>query len=143
MPPDPPEAPPPPGRLVLVAEDEALIAMDLEARLRRHGWRVLGPAATVAAALRLLDGGGEVPDVALLDVNLRGEMVTPVAERLRALGVPFVAASAYDDDRLAALGLGGAPAVGKPARERVLLAALERAAAPAPTRPPGAPPRAL
>ena len=48
--------PPPDGRLVLVVEDEFLIALDLEQLLRRHGWRVLGPAATVAAALRLLAG---------------------------------------------------------------------------------------
>ena len=129
MPPDETRAPPP-GRLVLVVEDEALIAMDLEARLERRGWQVLGPAATVAWALLLLDGGGEMPAVALLDANLRGEMVTPVAERLRALGVPFVVASAYDGARLAALGLGGAPAVGKPSRERALLAALARAAGP-------------
>jgi DNA-binding response OmpR family regulator len=122
--------PPSRGRLVLVVEDEALLALDLEARLGRHGWRVLGPAATVAQALRLLEGGGPLPDVALLDANLRGEMATPVAERLRALGVPFVVASAYDGARLAALGLGGAPAVGKPSRERALLAALARAAGP-------------
>jgi DNA-binding response OmpR family regulator len=103
--------------------------MDLKVRLERHGWRVLGPAATVAGTLRLLeDGGGPLPDVALLDVNLRGEMVTPVAERLRVLGVPFVLASAYDDAaRLAALGLSGAPNMGKPAGERVLLAALAKA----------------
>jgi two-component system, response regulator PdtaR len=87
---------------------------------------VLGPAATVAEALRLLEGG-EVPDVALLDVNLRGEMVTPVAGRLRALGVPFVLASAYDRPELAAAGLAGAPNVGKPASDGRLLAALARA----------------
>ena len=126
--PEPPPHGPPP--LVLVVEDEFLIATDLEHMLGRHGWRVLGPAATVAEALRLLDGGapGAVPGVALLDVNLRGEAVTPVAERLRALGVPFVLASAYDGDRLAALGLGGAPNVGKPADDRRLLAALAEAA---------------
>jgi DNA-binding response OmpR family regulator len=126
-PPGPTPDPPSRGPLVLVVEDEALIALDLELLLGRHGWRVLGPAATVAQALRLLEGGGEVPAVALLDANLRGEPATPVAERLRALRVPFVVASAYDGARLAALGLGGAPAVGKPARERVLLAALARA----------------
>jgi DNA-binding response OmpR family regulator len=97
--------PPSRGRLVLVVEDEALIALDLEARLGRHGWRVLGPAATVAQALRLLEDGEVLPDVALLDVNLRGEAATAVAERLRALGVPFVVTSAYDGARLAALGL--------------------------------------
>jgi two-component system, response regulator PdtaR len=121
--------PPPDGRLVLVVEDEFLIALDLELLLRRHGWRVLGPAATVAAALRLLRGA--MPDVALLDVNLGGELVTPVAAELRARGVPFVLASAYD--RLGLLRdavLAAAPNVGKPTDERRLLAALARALAP-------------
>jgi two-component system, response regulator PdtaR len=120
--------PPPDGRLVLVVEDEFLIALDLEQLLRRHGWRVLGPAATVAAALRLLRGA--MPDVALLDVNLGGELVTPVAAELRARGVPFVLASAYD--RLGLLRdavLAAAPNVGKPTDERRLLAALARALA--------------
>ena len=71
-----PGSPPPAGRLVLVVEDEFLIALDLEQLLlRRHGWRVLGPAATVAEALWLLQGA--TPDVASLDINLRGELVTP------------------------------------------------------------------
>ena len=42
-----PERELPLGLMVLVVEDEFLIAMDLEAMLREHGWRVLGPAATV------------------------------------------------------------------------------------------------
>jgi CheY-like chemotaxis protein len=125
----PPGSPPPDGRLVLVVEDESLIAMDLELLLRRHGWRVLGPAATVAAALRLLRQG-DTPDVALLDVNLRGEPVTPVAEELRARGVPFVLASAYDRLGPAAAALAGALNVGKPTDERRLLAALAQAATP-------------
>ena len=124
-----PEPPPSPGRVVLVVEDEFLIAMDLELLLQRHGWRVLGPAATVAEALRLLRG--ETPDVALLDVNLRGEPVTPVAEELRARGVPFVLASAYDHHGLAAVtALAGVPNLGKPTDERRLLAALAQAVAP-------------
>ena len=121
--------PPPDGRLVLVVEDEFLIALDLEQLLRRHGWRVLGPAATVDQALRLLRDG-ETPDVALLDVNLGGEPVTPVAEELRARGVPFVLASAYQVPAQAAAALAGAPNVGKPTEERRLLLALTRAVAP-------------
>ena len=93
-----------------------------------HGFRVLGPATTVAAALRLLDGAA--PDVALLDVNLRGEPVTPVAEALRARGVPFVLVSAYDRAQLTAEVLAGAPNVGKPTNVRRLLAALARAVSP-------------
>ena len=121
-------APPPAGRLVLVVEDEFLIAMDLELLLLRHGWRVLGPAATVDQALRLLRGA--TPDVALLDVDLRGKPVAPVAAELRARGVPFVLASAYDGPGLREAVLAGAPAVGKPTDERRLLAALLQAVAP-------------
>ena len=118
--------PPPDGRVVLVVEDEFLIALDLEQLLRRHGWRVLGPAPTAGEALRLLDGGAR-PDVALLDVDLRGGTV---AARLRARGVPFVLASAYDRLGPAAAALAGALNVGKPTDERRLLAALAQAAAP-------------
>ena len=114
------------GLVVLVVEDEFLIAMDLEAMLKEHGWHLLGPAATVAKALALLEVG-KMPDVALLDVNLRGETVVPVAEVLRERGVPIVLASAYDHAASMADVLAGAPNVGKPARERHLLAALKRA----------------
>jgi DNA-binding response OmpR family regulator len=112
--------------MVLVVEDEALIALHLELILKRHGWRVLGPAASVAQALRLLDKS-ELPDVALLDVNLRGEPAAPVAEVLGAQGVPFVLASAYDRADQIAPVLAGAPNVGKPFDEGRLLAALAQA----------------
>ena len=114
------------GLVVLVVEDEFLIAMDLEAMLTEHGWRVLGPAATVSMALSLLEDG-EMPDVALLDVNLRGETVVPVAEVLRERGVPIVLASAYDHADSMADVLAGSPNIGKPTRERHLLATLKRA----------------
>ncbi len=120
--------PRPDRRLVLVVEDEFLIALDLELLLREHGWRVLGPAGTVAEALRLL--ADERPDVALLDLNLRGELVTPVAEELRARGVPFVLASAYDGHKLGVAALAKAPSIGKPTDERRLLAALRQAVTP-------------
>lgn len=107
--------------LILVVEDEMFIALDLAATLEDEGYRVLGPAATVADALDLL--GEQRPNAALLDVNLRGEMVTPVARLLRQMGVPFVLASAYartelpDDEALT-----GAPYLGKPAPPAQLLA---------------------
>lgn len=106
--------------LILVVEDEVIIAMDLRRRLEEHGFRVLGPAPTVAVALDLLEKAA--PDLALLDVNLRGQMVTPVADRLQARGVPFILASAYDDASLPAPVLVGAPHVGKPVNMRRLLA---------------------
>jgi two-component system, response regulator PdtaR len=64
--------------LVLVVEDEFFIAMDLEATLTKAGYRVLGPAATVMDALKLLCDHD--PDAALLDVNLGNHRVTPVAQ---------------------------------------------------------------
>jgi DNA-binding response OmpR family regulator len=114
-----------PGRAVLVVEDEFLIAMDLELLLQEHGWRVLGPAATVNEAFQLLQG--ETPHVALLDVNLQGELVTPVADQLRAQRVPFVIVTAYDHPGQMIAALDGAPVVSKPLDERRLLAALAQA----------------
>ena len=113
----------PAPRLILVAEDETLIALELELNLTDAGFGVIGPAPTVAAALVLL--AGRRPDAAVLDVNLRGERVTPVAETLRAMGVPFVLASAYGAAELASdAALAGARNVGKPTMPAVLLGAL-------------------
>lgn len=82
------------GRSVLLVEDEMMIAWDIEQTLTAAGMRVLGPAASVGSALRLIED--ELPHAAILDLNLRGELVTPVARRLRQLGVPFVLASAHN-----------------------------------------------
>ncbi|RUU96128.1 response regulator [Mesorhizobium sp. M1A.F.Ca.IN.020.06.1.1] len=110
-------------KTVLIVEDEYLIAMDLKFMLERRGWRVIGPVATVAEASRLLEV--ELPSVALLDVNLGNELITPLAEELSSLDVPFAVASAYDRPEL----LGGAvlwdaPNVGKPTAETRLLGVL-------------------
>ena len=100
-------------RVVLVVEDEFLIAMELVASLEEGGFQVLGPAATVSAALKLLDQ--QQPDAAVLDVNLRDGRVNPVAEVLRTAGVPFVVTSAVDRASLADnAALKGAPNLGKP-----------------------------
>jgi len=65
---------------VLVVEDEALIAMDLQSLLEEAGYRVLGPANSTTSALALLDR--DDPDVALLDVNLGRSDVFGVANVL-------------------------------------------------------------
>ena len=110
-------------RTVLIVEDEYLIAMDLQRMVESLGWRVIGPVATVRGALHLLEG--DLPSAALLDVNLGNELVTPVAEALKARNVPFVVTSAYDrPERYGGEVLAGAPIVGKPATQRRLLAVL-------------------
>lgn len=109
---------------VLIVEDDFLIAMDLQQLLEGHGWRVIGPAANVRSALRLLED--ELPSVALLDVNLGAEFVTRVAETLKARRVPFALASAYESpERVAGEALAGAPNVGKPTSEYRLIGILE------------------
>lgn len=115
------------GLSVLVVEDEFLIAMEIEEMLSRHGCRVLGPVASVSAALTLLET--EAPEAALLDVNLRGERVTPLARALRQRGVPFLLASAYDGKELERTPeFREVENIGKPLQEHRLIRALARAA---------------
>ncbi|HVG48881.1 MAG TPA: response regulator [Rubellimicrobium sp.] len=82
-------------RRVLVVEDEYLLAEDLRRGLEDAGAEVLGPVPSVADALALLATEAP-PDAAILDVNLGGEMVFPVADVLRERGVPFMFATGYD-----------------------------------------------
>ena len=116
------------GLSVLVVEDEFLIAMDIESMLTANGHEVVGVATSVPLALRLLE---EVsPNVAVIDVNLRGQCVRPVAERLQERSVPFVLSSAHtfrDNDGSDVLA--DAANIGKPVSEKALLEALHRAVA--------------
>jgi len=81
------------GQHVLIVEDEYFLAQDLVDYFQDLGVQVLGPAASVSEALKLLESA-EVQG-AILDVNLRGERVYPVADVLRQRHVPFVFASGY------------------------------------------------
>jgi DNA-binding response OmpR family regulator len=85
---------------VLVVDDEALLAMQTEMLLADGGFRVIGPAATVAEAIRLAET--ESPDVAILDVNLAGEKVFPVADLLTAVKIPFLFLSGHSRNILPA-----------------------------------------
>lgn len=79
---------------VLVVEDEALVLIDLEDMLEEMGCRVVGPAMQLKAAQRLVEDGQPF-DVALLDVNVAGDLVFPVAEELVKKNIPFAFASGY------------------------------------------------
>jgi two-component SAPR family response regulator len=109
--------------LVLVVEDEFFLAMELEDLILAQGWQVLGPVPTVDEALDLLTN--QRPDVAVLDVNLRGVMVTPVAEALERQNIPFVLASAYRPSQLQSSAvLSEAVNVGKPIGKHRLVQAI-------------------
>ena len=83
------------GRRVLVVEDEVLVAMLLETALEDENCTIVGPCGTVSEALEA--ARDEALDVALLDINLGGELVFPVAEVLAERGVPFLLLSGYGD----------------------------------------------
>jgi CheY-like chemotaxis protein len=113
------------GRRVLIAEDELLVAMELERLLREAGCTVLGPVPTVDRALALIRA--DPPEIALLDVNLGGRRVTPVAEALAARGLPFILVTSYAPGTLGAPILDGVPMVGKPFTRQALVRALSAA----------------
>ena len=83
------------GRRVLIVEDEVIVAFSLECEIEDAGGEIVGPAHTLDEARRLLD---QPIDVAILDININGESVWPVARVLRDRGVPYVLASANCDD---------------------------------------------
>ena len=87
------------GKRILVVEDEALIAVMVEDMLIEMGAVVIGPAATIESALEL--ARREELDAAVLDVNVRGERIDPVAEALIARGIPVLFATGYGEVRLA------------------------------------------
>lgn len=83
------------GLRLLVVEDETIIAMLVEDMLTDLGCVVVGVAGTVADGLAVVSSGRVALDGAVLDVNIGGEKVFPVADALAARGVPFVFATGY------------------------------------------------
>jgi DNA-binding response OmpR family regulator len=117
------------GRRILIVEDAVLLALELEAGLTEAGARVVGTAADIDEALLM----AQAPfDVAVLDANLNGTPVTPVAAMLTARGKPFIFATGYGDAAPAPEGF-DAPVVRKPYNVAQIAAAvacaLKRAAA--------------
>jgi CheY-like chemotaxis protein len=85
----------PPAARVLVVEDQLMIRMLLEDMLDELGYSVAAQAGRLDEALVVADAGGF--DVAILDVDLNGEAIGPVAEALAARGTPFVFATGYGE----------------------------------------------
>jgi CheY-like chemotaxis protein len=90
---DPADTPKLEGLRVLVVEDEALVALQLEDMLTGLGCAIIGPASRVGQALELLTG--EQVDAAVLDLNVAGELVYPVADALATRGLPYIFATGY------------------------------------------------
>lgn len=107
----------------------------LEAMLEDLGCTVVDSVASVETGLAAVQAGGF--DVALLDVNLAGQRVDPVAEALRNAGLPFAFASGYGAAGSAARGGADEPVTAKPFRMADLEMALRKALSTAGTDMPG------
>ncbi len=116
------------GARLLLVEDEAIVAMMIEAMLTDLGCVVVDVAGTLLHGLALVESTSGALDAAVLDINLGGEKVYPVAELLAARGVPFVFSTGYG---LAGISsdFAGVPALAKPytpyALEKALLSVLK------------------
>lgn len=113
------------GRRVLVVEDEALVAMLLETILEDMGCTPVGPASNIDEGEALARDEAAL-DAALLDVNVAGRQVFPVAAALKARGVPFVFSTGYGEGGLPDEWRGN-PTIQKPFTEAAIRDALMKA----------------
>ena len=111
------------GLRILVAEDDYLIAMEMEATLQSLGCIVVGPARSVREIQDI--AAGSPLDGALLDVNLRGETVDAALPGLMERGVKVILSSGYEEKALAARYQGMA-LITKPYTDAALRAICER-----------------
>jgi two-component sensor histidine kinase/CheY-like chemotaxis protein len=109
---------------VLVVDDEALTAYEVSKQLKEAGFDVIGPAASVTQALRLLEGPSAC-DAAVLDVNLGRETSEAVARRLSSSGTPFVTITGYARLQLPSA-FKAAPLLTKPISSNALVGTLRQ-----------------
>jgi DNA-binding NtrC family response regulator len=112
------------GARILVVEDDAVLAFGMANGLREAGFEVVGPVATVTAAMRLLDQSE--CNATVLDVRLgQSESSEPVALELKARNIPFVAVTGYAVEQCPPA-FDGAPVLVKPVRSADLMGVLRR-----------------
>jgi DNA-binding response OmpR family regulator len=108
---------------IMVVEDEFIIADEIAAIVEESGHEVMGPFGSIEEAAAMLSADDK-PDFAILDANLRGRSSVPVADRLKALGVPFCLCTGYRSDDLHST-FGDAPVLQKPVNPRALVTVIE------------------
>jgi CheY-like chemotaxis protein len=112
------------GHRILLVEDDALLAMDTQDVLTDAGYIVIGPAGTVDRALVIAQGAPL--SAAVLDVNLHGLDVWPVAEALHNRGIPFVLLTGFGADLEKPPFCARKPHLHKPIIPQTLLSALDQ-----------------
>lgn len=83
------------GRRLLIAEDEYVLAAELCTELSRAGATIIGPVGRLQQAFDIVEAEEHI-DGAVLDINLKGEPVFPLADLLIKRGVPIIFATGYD-----------------------------------------------
>jgi CheY-like chemotaxis protein len=107
------------GRRVLVVDEEFLVALTTIDFLEQLGCEVVGPAASLPAALELAHS--EPLDAAVLDMTIAGTMIWPVAWELRRRQVSFVFLSAYHGRGAVAAPFAATPCLEKPLEQNHLV----------------------
>jgi DNA-binding LytR/AlgR family response regulator len=87
------------GRRILVVEDDYLVVEEMVHELQASGAEVVGPIANLPKAFERLENVSDIQG-AVLDINLQGDEVYPLADELARRGIPFVFATAYDETAL-------------------------------------------
>lgn len=111
------------GKHVLIVEDEALLALELELVFADEGAEIVGPALSLSHGVTLVEATPEI-DCAVLDVDLGGRDVFPIAHALEARGVPFIFHTAHASSRALTALFPTSETVAKPARPEELVARL-------------------
>ena len=83
---------------VMIVEDEMLVALDLQEQVKALGYAVVGPYGRLAEAIE--GAAAEQIDLAILDLNLNGEMTYDLAEQLADRGIPIVFTTGYESDAI-------------------------------------------
>jgi CheY-like chemotaxis protein len=107
------------GTSVLIVEDNYVVAEALRFLIDGYDGSVVAAVPSVERALEVLAAGPV--EIAVLDINLNGASVVPLAEHLRARGVPFVFLTGYGDTDLLPENLRGHPRFGKPVEAERLI----------------------
>jgi CheY-like chemotaxis protein len=110
------------GASVLIAEDDALVALDVERALRRAGAEIAGLATTLQTALALAKSAPLT--CAVLDINLGFDLVFPAAQVLRDRGIGFIFHTGIDDPGSLERDWPGVPVLSKPVLDRLLIEAV-------------------
>jgi len=111
------------GQRILIVEDNALLALELQQAVGQAGFKAVGLALSAAQAIDFIRQGECTG--AVLDINLRGETSAEVANELRARGIPFITITGYARPQQPAA-FEGVPSLTKPVSMTVVVDELRR-----------------